>query len=97
MILACANGRSDSFALEGRVLAPAQGIDESLRVTVSDGVISAIEPASASRIVIAPAFVDPHVHLRTPGREACITQRGTTGNCRPLVGSWRLFQPRGPW
>ena len=69
MILACANGRSDSFALEGRVLAPAQGIDESLRVTVSDGVISAIEPAPASRRVIAPAFVDPHVHLRTPGRE----------------------------
>ncbi len=69
MILACANGRSDSFALEGRVLAPAQGIDESLRVTVSDGVISAIEPAPASHVVIAPAFVDPHVHLRTPGRE----------------------------
>src|SRR4029077_20779944 len=23
----------------------------------------------SSRTVIAPAFVDPHVHLRTPGRE----------------------------
>ncbi|MDQ3086256.1 MAG: hypothetical protein M3Q67_05585 [Actinomycetota bacterium] len=55
------NGRSDSLTLEGRVLAPAQGIDECLRITVTDGVISGIEPAPASGLVIAPAFVDPHV------------------------------------
>ena len=48
---------------------PALGIDECLRVTVEDGVIVRVEPAGASRTVIAPAFVDPHVHLRTPGRE----------------------------
>ena len=35
-----ANGRSDSLTLEGRVVAPAQGIDECLRVTVEDGVIT---------------------------------------------------------
>ena len=35
------NGRADSLVLEGRVLAPAQGIDESLRITVTDGVVSA--------------------------------------------------------
>jgi dihydroorotase len=63
------NGRSDSLTLEGRVLAPAQGIDESLRLTVTDGLISAIEHAGAGTLVIAPAFVDPHVHLRVPGRE----------------------------
>jgi dihydroorotase len=63
------NGRGDSLALEGRVLAPAQGIDESLRITITDGVISAIEPAGVGTLVIAPAFVDPHVHLRVPGRE----------------------------
>jgi dihydroorotase len=42
-----------------------------LTVTVEDGVISRLEPTSGSRegIVLAPAFVDPHVHLRTPGRE----------------------------
>ena len=34
------NGRSDSLTLEGRVLAPAQGIDECLRITVTDGVIA---------------------------------------------------------
>ena len=69
MTLYCANGRSDSLVVEGRVLSPAQGIDEVLRITVTDGVISAIEPGYASNYVVAPAFVDPHVHLRTPGRE----------------------------
>ena len=36
------NGRGDSLTLEGRVLAPVQGIDETLRLTVTDGVISAV-------------------------------------------------------
>ena len=68
-MLVVRNGRSDSLALEGRVVAPAQRIDESLRITVEGGVIARIEPGAAGAIVIAPAFVDPHVHLRTPGRE----------------------------
>jgi dihydroorotase len=69
VILACRNGRRDSLELEGRVVAPAQGMDEGLRIEVEDGVIVRIEPGSAEGPVIAPAFVDPHVHLRTPGRE----------------------------
>jgi dihydroorotase len=77
-MLAGRNGRDDSLALEGRVVAPAQGIDESLRITVTDGVISAIEPAAAGGLVVAPAFVDPHVHLRTPGREDEETLRSGT-------------------
>jgi dihydroorotase len=77
-MLVAHNGRSDSLSIEGRVLAPAQGIDESLRITVTDGVISAIEPAAASSLVVAPAFVDPHVHLRTPGREDEETIRSGT-------------------
>ena len=68
-MLFCRNGRADSLTVEGRVVAPTQGIDECLAITVSDGVICAIEPAAATQIVVAPAFVDPHVHLRTPGRE----------------------------
>jgi dihydroorotase len=66
------NGRKDDFVLEGmRVVDPAEGIDEVLTVTVERGLITGLEPsalASNGRIV-APAFVDPHVHLRTPGRE----------------------------
>jgi dihydroorotase len=72
------NGRNDSLVLEGRVLAPAQGIDEALKITVSDGVISALEPGTHAGVVIAPAFVDPHVHLRTPGREDEETIRSGT-------------------
>jgi dihydroorotase len=66
------NGRKDSLVVEGaRVIDPGEGIDAVLSVTVENGVISRIEPARSSRagLVLAPAFVDPHVHLRTPGRE----------------------------
>ena len=62
--LFCRNGRSDSLVLEGRL-----GGGESVAVTVTDGVIAAIEPTAATARVLAPAFVDPHVHLRSPGRE----------------------------
>ena len=78
MTLVVRNGRSDSLTLEGRVVAPVQGIDESLRITVEEGVIARIEPADAGRTVVAPAFVDPHVHLRTPGREDEETIRSGT-------------------
>jgi dihydroorotase len=66
------NGRQDSTVFENvRVVDPTQGIDESLTVRVEGGVVAAIEPAAApaNGKVVAPAFVDPHVHLRTPGRE----------------------------
>jgi dihydroorotase len=76
--LFCRNGRGDSLVVEGRVLAPAQGIDECLRVTVEEGAIRRIEPSGSSRLVLAPPFVDPHVHLRTPGREDEETIRSGT-------------------
>jgi dihydroorotase len=65
------NGRKDSLSFEGvRVVDPVQGIDETLTVTVEDGVVARVEPAAGGNgRVLAPAFVDPHVHLRTPGRE----------------------------
>jgi dihydroorotase len=62
--LFCRNGRSDSLVLQGRLLG-----GDCVAVTVTDGVVSAIESAPATSHVLAPAFVDPHVHLRTPGRE----------------------------
>jgi dihydroorotase len=65
------NGRYDDVVFEAvRVLDPGEGIDETLTVTVEQGVITRLEPASGGNgRVLAPAFVDPHVHLRTPGRE----------------------------
>jgi len=61
-----------------RVLDPVEGIDATLDVRVDDGVIAAVAErvdanehrvVDAAGLVLAPAFVDPHVHLRTPGRE----------------------------
>jgi dihydroorotase len=61
-----------------RVLDPAQGVDATLDVRVDDGVIAALgerldtnehRVIDGAEMILAPAFVDPHVHLRTPGRE----------------------------
>ncbi|HUJ54802.1 MAG TPA: dihydroorotase [Gaiellaceae bacterium] len=61
-----------------RVVDPAEGIDARLEVRIDDGTIVAVAErvdanehrvVEADGLVLAPAFVDPHVHLRTPGRE----------------------------
>jgi dihydroorotase len=55
-----------------------EGIDARLDVRVDGGTIAAVAEQvdanghrviEADGLVLAPAFVDPHVHLRTPGRE----------------------------
>ena len=61
-----------------RVVDPGEGIDAVLDVRVDGGLVAQLGTnldTNAHRIVdgdglvLAPAFVDPHVHLRTPGRE----------------------------
>jgi dihydroorotase len=61
-----------------RVLDPVEGIDATLDVRIDNGVVAAVgekldtnehRVVEAGGRVLAPAFVDPHVHLRTPGRE----------------------------
>src|SRR5712691_11077953 len=71
LMLFSRNGYTDRRGIEGaRVIDPAQGIDEALTVTIENGDITRLEPVFAQPgLVLAPAFVDPHVHLRTPGRE----------------------------
>ena len=62
----------DSLTIRGaRVVDAAAGIDDALDVTIEEGIITRLVPAAApsGALVLAPAFVDPHVHLRTPGRE----------------------------
>jgi dihydroorotase len=56
-----------------RILDPAAGIDEVTDLVVRDGHIGG-DPAGLPEIdgsgwLVVPGFVDPHVHLRTPGRE----------------------------
>jgi dihydroorotase len=61
-----------------RVVDPTEGIDATLEVRIDDGTIAAVAEkvdanehrvVDAEGLVLAPGFVDPHVHLRTPGRE----------------------------
>jgi dihydroorotase len=61
-----------------RALDPVAGVDATLDVRIDDGVIAALGTGldtnshrvlGAKGLLLAPAFVDPHVHLRTPGRE----------------------------
>ncbi len=70
MLFANERPKVDQVVRGARVVDPGEGIDEALDVTIENGVITRIEPGSSSNgYVLAPAFVDPHVHLRTPGRE----------------------------
>jgi dihydroorotase len=83
------NGRQDSLAFENvRVVDPTRGLDETLTVRVEQGVIAALEPptAPANGKVLAPAFIDPHVHLRTPGRED--EEDLASGTCAAAAGGY---------
>jgi dihydroorotase len=69
----------DNLVVRGaRVLDPTRGVDAVLDVRVDEGVIAQLgadveanghRVVDGAGLVLAPAFVDPHVHLRTPGRE----------------------------
>jgi len=61
-----------------RVIDSLEGVDGTMDVRVDDGIVAALganletnahRVIDAGGLVVAPAFVDPHVHLRTPGRE----------------------------
>lgn len=71
-MLVCRDGALATMQIEGvRVLDPCQGLDGSFDLTIEEGRITRLEPVRAPRagLLLVPAFVDPHVHLRTPGRE----------------------------
>jgi dihydroorotase len=77
-MLAGPTGRDDLVICGARVLDPVEGIDAVVDVRVAAGVIVQIgdtvdgnghRVVEAAGMMLAPAFVDPHVHLRTPGRE----------------------------
>jgi dihydroorotase len=70
---------TDNIVVRGaRVLDPVEGVDATLDVRIDNGVISQLGESletnghrviDAAGLTLAPAFIDPHVHLRTPGRE----------------------------
>jgi dihydroorotase len=78
-VLHAKSRRKENVVVRGaRVLDPARGVDEVMDVRVDCGVVAQLgaeldtnehHVVDAQGLVLAPAFVDPHVHLRTPGRE----------------------------
>ena len=78
MILVGPRGTEDLVVRGARVVDPAGRLDAIVDVRVDGGVVAQIGERLAANghrvvegagLVLAPAFVDPHVHLRTPGRE----------------------------
>ncbi len=71
---------SDVLILNGRVVDPANGLDEARDLLLRNGKIAAVElpgglksvaaaeTIDASGLVVAPGLVDVHVHLREPGQ-----------------------------
>jgi dihydroorotase len=62
----------------GRVVDPSSGTDETLDILIDRGKILALSPKieesgvpqiDASRLVVAPGFIDMHAHVREPGQE----------------------------
>jgi dihydroorotase len=78
-MLAGKDAPKENLVVRGaRVVDPAAGVDATLDVRIDEGMIAALGTCldtnshrviEADGLLLAPAFVDPHVHLRTPGRE----------------------------
>ena len=67
-----APGPTASVTIRGaRVLDPVAGVDQTRDLTITEGVIGGEggEEVDGSGLIAVPGFVDPHVHLRVPGRE----------------------------
>jgi dihydroorotase len=71
-------GTENVVVRAARVLDPVERVDAVMDLRVDDGVIAQLgigidandhRVVDAHGLTLAPAFVDPHVHLRTPGRE----------------------------
>jgi dihydroorotase len=91
---------SSTLILNGRVIDPATGRDERADVALAAGVVAAIgrdlARSPADRVIdgegclVCPGLIDPHVHLREPGREeaetiATGTEAAVTGGFTTVV------------
>ena len=66
----------------GRVVDPASGLDDQRDLLIEGGRIAALDKSisraeaevfDASNLIVAPGFIDLHVHLREPGKEGAET------------------------
>jgi dihydroorotase len=84
----------------GRVVSPADALDDGLDVLIEDGVIRRIAPNLSARAdtvldargqIVAPGFVDLHVHFREPGDAASETLE--TGLAAAVAGGLTAVCP----
>jgi dihydroorotase len=77
-MLAGRTGAENIVVRGARLLDPVERLDATLDVRIDGGVIAQIgvdldtnehRVVEGAGLTLAPAFIDPHVHLRTPGRE----------------------------
>ena len=78
-LIQAAGPGADVLVRGARVLDPGEGIDTRLDILVRGGEIAAlgdaldapsgVEVIDGAGCTALPAFIDPHVHLRTPGQE----------------------------
>ena len=76
-MLAGPSGTENIVIRGARLVDPVEGLDATQDVRIDNGVIAQIgtgldtnehRVVDAGGMILAPAFIDPHVHLRTPGR-----------------------------
>ena len=81
----------------GRVVDPAQDVDRLADIAIEDGVVREIGPEiegsgsetfDARGLIVAPGFIDMHVHLREPGFEHAETDLKRSARGR---GGWIYF------
>jgi dihydroorotase len=87
---------SSTLIINGRVLDPATGRNEIADVALADGAVAAIGPSlprspaqhviDADGCLVCPGLIDPHVHLREPGREEAETI--ATGTAAAVAGGF---------
>ena len=78
VMLAGRTGTDNVVIRSARLVDRVEGLDATLDVRIDNGVIAQIGEGldtnehrviDGGGMILAPAFIDPHVHLRTPGRE----------------------------
>ncbi len=88
----------DLVILNGRVMDPETGLDEVRNVGVRDGKIAAVEKAAikggetidAKGLVVAPGFIDYHVHGQDPFTAKIFLRDGVTSHLDLELGAWPI-------
>ncbi|MDQ6956897.1 MAG: amidohydrolase family protein, partial [Mariprofundaceae bacterium] len=68
---------TDILIINGRVIDPANKIDEVCDVWIADGKVAGVgkfsgdaaQTIDAKGLIVCPGLIDMHVHLREPGEE----------------------------